>query len=162
MRYKAEYTDRELLAMGRNSFNAAFARRFKKFLRNRGNLMASLMGFGCETDSGWNAVIWHLTEAIEKENPGKDFEIVQVKEKFGGLRYYVSTAPERIFELIDEAERLSYETCEVCGEPGSLDDKWHWYRTLCKKHKRERAAKKKAEEQAKFDELVKSKKEGKS
>ena len=150
-----EYTDKELIGMDGNTFNAALFKRFKKFFRHRGNLMQSLMGFGCETNRGWNAIIWRLTEAIEKEKPGKDFEIVQVKEKFGGLRYYVSTAPSKVFELIDAAERKSYETCEECGEKGSLDERYYWYLTLCRKCKIARRKKKEAEDAKRLKEAVK-------
>ena len=147
------YTDKELLSMDSKTFNTALFRRFKKFFRHRKDLMQSLMGFGCGTHRGWNAIIWRLTEGIEKAKPGKDFEIVQVKEKFGGLRYYVSTASEEIFGLIDAAERLSYKTCEECGDKGSLDQRFGWYLTLCRKCKVARG-KKKAAQEARFEQLV--------
>lgn len=44
---------------------------------------------------------------------------VQVKEKFGSLRYYVanvSNAAARL--LIDTAEKKSQTICQTCGEPG--------------------------------------------
>ncbi len=54
----------------------------------------------------------------------------QVKEKFGGLRFYMTFQNDEIRELISEAETLSYETCEECGNPGEERDV-RWVRTLC-------------------------------
>jgi len=141
-----EYTDKELTAMDRKTFHRAFFKRFKKFLKHAKYPMQSLMCFGCETDRGWNAIIWHLTEAIEKvPTKSKEFEIVQVKEKFGGLRYYVEGGGEGVYELIDEAEKLAWHTCEKCGEPGKLDSRYGWYLTLCKPCMKLRAEEKEAE-----------------
>lgn len=71
----------------------------------------------------------------------------QVKEKFGGLRFYVKFVPqdpekrcgdyEYFYGLIDMAGALSYNTCEVCGNKGEVrTDGWHM--TLCDKHYREK------------------------
>ncbi len=57
----------------------------------------------------------------------------QVKEKFGGLRFYVSGASEKHYNYIDFAESMSIHTCEECGAFGKLYfDGWH--RTLCDVH----------------------------
>lgn len=57
----------------------------------------------------------------------------QVKEKFGGLRFYVNNANDEHYHYIYFAESMSYRTCEECGAPGQT---YHmgWYRTLCDKH----------------------------
>ena len=60
--------------------------------------------------------------------------IMQVKEKFAGLRFYVSGCDDRIGTLIEFAERMSRCTCEKCGAPGELDDGTGWMKTHCKKH----------------------------
>jgi hypothetical protein len=70
--------------------------------------------------------------------------IMQVKEKFGGLRLYISVDeegldPVRYQELADQAqslrrsaEDLSYKTCEWCGKLGSSGtDGGFWTLTLC-------------------------------
>ena len=58
---------------------------------------------------------------------------VQVKEKFGGLRFYVDRATEQHYDFISVAESMSYRTCEECGAPGKrYTDGWH--RTLCDIH----------------------------
>jgi len=58
---------------------------------------------------------------------------VQVKEKFGGLRFYVQAATDKHYNYISFAEGMSYCTCEDCGAPGKLyTDGWHT--TLCDIH----------------------------
>lgn len=62
---------------------------------------------------------------------------MQVKEKFGGLRFYVGGATEKHYRYIDFAEMLSHRTCEECGAPG-ITYTMGWYQTLCEKHADER------------------------
>jgi len=58
---------------------------------------------------------------------------VQVKEKFGGLRFYVQAATDKHYQYISFAESMSYRTCEECGAPGkTYTDGWHT--TLCDIH----------------------------
>jgi hypothetical protein len=58
---------------------------------------------------------------------------VQVKEKFGGLRFYVQAATDKHYNYISFAESMSYRTCEECGAPGkTYTDGWHM--TLCDIH----------------------------
>jgi len=58
---------------------------------------------------------------------------VQVKEKFGGLRFYVQAATDEHYNYISFAESMSYRTCEECGAPGKrYTDGWH--QTLCDIH----------------------------
>lgn len=83
--------------------------------------------------NGWYNLIYKLSKDIQDcidLNGYKQVEAVQVKEKFGGLRYYVDSATEDIWDLIDVAEQDSYTICEVCGKPGKLIG-GGWMRTLC-------------------------------
>ena len=85
--------------------------------------------------SGWLGLVKELIEkAIEA---GWDRQICQVKEKFGGLRFYINSAPEEVHNLIREAEKKSYEICESCGDPGE-PRRGGWITTLCDKHNEER------------------------
>ncbi len=66
---------------------------------------------------------------------GDDYpEVFQVKEKFGGLRFYIDplidTVADQIYEAIDEAEKKSIQTCEICGSPGKQGGHG-WIQTLC-------------------------------
>ena len=55
---------------------------------------------------------------------------MQVKEKFAGLRFYMTYYVEEIEKLIGEAEEKSFKTCEKCGNPGKLRE-GGWLVTLC-------------------------------
>ena len=80
-------------------------------------------------DNGWLKLIKELIEDLIKL--GWDKQVTQVKEKFGGLRFYINEGSDEIFERITEAENKSYEICEVTGESGTLRTDIGWYRTLC-------------------------------
>lgn len=78
---------------------------------------------------GWLELIKELIEDLI--SLGWDKKTCQVKEKFGGLRFYINSGSDEIFNRIIEAERKSYEICEVTGKPGKLRTDIGWYRTLC-------------------------------
>ena len=61
----------------------------------------------------------------------------QVKEKFGGLRFYTNGYTDVINGMISMAESMSYRTCEVCGNPGRSNN-YGWISTLCNTHRLER------------------------
>jgi hypothetical protein len=80
---------------------------------------------------GWSKIVQKLVEDLE--SLGWDGRVLQVKEKFGGLRFYVATTSDAIHGRIAEAEHESYRTCEECGNPGCLRA-GGWLRTLCEDH----------------------------
>ena len=47
-------------------------------------------------------------------------EAVQVKEKYGGLRFYTNYSDSYIDGAISLAESLSLKTCETCGGQGAV------------------------------------------
>jgi hypothetical protein len=57
----------------------------------------------------------------------------QVKEKFGGLRFYTDGQTPEQSAMISFAEALSERTCEECGAPGMLYP-IGWVRALCTHH----------------------------
>jgi len=69
----------------------------------------------------------------------------QVKEKFGGLRFYVDGANKEHHNFIWFAENMSYRTCEECGAPGKLYTQG-WHTTLCEHHAKERGYDEETEE----------------
>ncbi len=97
----------------------------------------SLMSFGFECGDGWFELIYNLSRDITvyciKENI-KMPEVIQVKEKFGSLRFYIQFGDDNISRMIRDAEQLSSKICEVCGENGDTKAINFWYSTLCKKH----------------------------
>ena len=48
-----------------------------------------------------------------------DLRIMQIKEKFGGLRFYIEGEPEesRVDAIINKYERMSERICGICGKP---------------------------------------------
>ena len=64
---------------------------------------------------------------------------IQVKEKFGTLRFYTSEYDEYLDGVIRMAEGMSGVTCEVCGSPGITSGPG-WIRCLCETHREEREA----------------------
>lgn len=60
--------------------------------------------------------------------------VVQVKEKFGGLRFYVQGATDEQYALIRFAESMSYRVCDVCGKRGKPSNDG-WIKTRCKEHR---------------------------
>ena len=57
-------------------------------------------------------------------------KIVQIKEKWAGLRFYYDGGDDYISGAVALAEDMSYKTCEECGNPGTLN-KEGWYRVRC-------------------------------
>ena len=100
-------------------------------------LRECLMAFGMECGDGWYELIFELSKSLEKlilELPEKEREhyyAMQVKEKFGSLRFYVSYGTDEMFTLIDEAETRSESICEVCGKPGIMRKDYGWIYTSC-------------------------------
>lgn len=73
-----------------------------------------------------------LKEDISKEFP--QIEVVQVKEKFGTLRFYTNYGDDYIYGAIEMAESMSAVTCETCGAPGKLFS-YGWWHVACDVHK---------------------------
>jgi predicted RNA-binding Zn-ribbon protein involved in translation (DUF1610 family) len=65
---------------------------------------------------GWYDLVCDLT--MKLIDLGWDKDIHQIKEKFGGLRFYVSyvNITEEMKKTIAAAEQASYAICPVCGE----------------------------------------------
>lgn len=100
--------------------------------------------FGIECGNGWFPVIYKLSADIAKITT--DISVVQIKEKFGELRYYYSW-PETVTEEQNDAIRALVEAaveqcsavCEECGAPAQITDQDRWWVCLCHNHLEERA-----------------------
>lgn len=97
---------------------------------------------GFETHLGWFPLIESLCEKIQGEldklEDNSEFYVVQIKEKFGGLRFYMNKSTDAINELITQAELEADTTCEKCGDPGTIENIGNWVNCFCEKHKQER------------------------
>lgn len=117
---------------------------FEKYLESIGGLenghfpdRPAIVGrYYCNCGDGWLQLIHDLIEELIAA--GWDKQTTQVKEKFGGLRFYINSGSEEIWNIISKYETLSYKTCETCGETGELRNDLGWWRTLCDKHYNEK------------------------
>ena len=110
------------------------------FQYNKGKCDPMLpMAFGFECGDGWYKIIDHCCRMIQYDidhNKKEQVVAVQVKEKFGGLRFYVDGANEKAYDIIRFFESLSYRICEKCGKSDAkTESKEHWIRTRCDKCK---------------------------
>jgi len=78
--------------------------------------------------SGWASFVQPLVDECKE----KGYQITQIKEKFGTLRFY-GAFPDEFYEKIEEAGKKSANTCYKCGKPGKTYF-IHWFLTLCPEH----------------------------
>lgn len=115
--------------------------RYPRLYRGHGmSVRDNLIPFGFGCGDGWFDIIDRLSSQLETEcirlsmREGVPEEALpvasQVKEKFGGLRFYMSHYTEVMDDYIEQAEAEAARTCERCGAPGTLRYNG-WVRTLC-------------------------------
>lgn len=83
-------------------------------------------------------------ERLLKDNPYnhtipeevEQVKVVQIKEKFGGLRFYYDGGDAEIRGMVTMAEAWADKSCETCGAPGERRS-GGWIRTLCDHHEEE-------------------------
>ncbi|MBE3137684.1 MAG: hypothetical protein IMZ43_09905 [Thermoplasmata archaeon] len=88
-----------------------------------------------ECGDGWVGIIDTLCKLIQeyvRDHKAYQVEAVQVKEKYGGLRFYINGGDAYVDGLITFAERLSYMTCEQCGSTEGVTQTKGWVYTLCR------------------------------
>ena len=105
------------------------------------NVMTSANNIG----DGWHQLVRDLEEELNAIDP--EFILQQVKEKFGGLRYYAypHVADPGFQQQINLAEAASFHICEVCGEYGECKSTDRWLKTLCETHRAEDEARHEAQ-----------------
>lgn len=118
-----------------NKLEDAFALRWPAWFKGLNQSpMQSNLAFGFECGDGWRDLLWDLCCDIQNLNPPPDFEVTQVKEKFGGLRFYISGGTCEINDRISRAENASYDVCERCGSRGGVTlNESGWLSTRCAK-----------------------------
>lgn len=82
---------------------------------------------------GWHNIVKDLTFKLHRLDP--HFTLIQVKEKFGSLRYSATTEHSRL-EIVFKAEistatELAKSTCEKCGDSGVHRGNLPWEKVLC-------------------------------
>jgi hypothetical protein len=107
------------------------------------------LNFYFECGDGWADLLVELCQKIQSrlnildKDFAKDIVALQVKEKYGTLRFYLSYYDELIELCVEDAEKKSAHTCEQCGKPGTLRGQV-WLYTACDEHTREADLNKKA------------------
>ena len=82
--------------------------------------------------AGWGDLLDALFETLDfiyQDDCLKHMKIDDVKEKFGGLRFYASCS-DGAQGAIDMAEHMSFKICEVCGKPGRAN-RGGWISVRC-------------------------------
>ena len=92
--------------------------------------------FYFECMNGWFELIdglcYKLQSYIDDFDSVEQVIAGQVKEKFGGLRFYLDQGgDDYIYILIKEAESKSVITCEDCGAPGKVQKLGYWLVCRC-------------------------------
>lgn len=113
---------------------------------------------GFAVGKGWYPILEQLCANIQQHIKWKNREsevvpqviVEQIKEKFGGLRFYYQGGDAEISGMVRMAEAWADVACEECGGIGKRRS-GGWVRTLCDLHEDERNAR--MEEQARKDGL---------
>lgn len=85
-----------------------------------------------DVEDGWFGIVWSLLDKIQVADP--ESVVLQIKEKFGVLRFYVKTSEakhEEVMRLVNEAVDRSAKTCEFTGRPGQRRNVNQWIKTCC-------------------------------
>lgn len=84
---------------------------FLDLYRGKGKSMTeSLICFGFECGDDWFKVIYDFSLNITTyciDNKLNIPEVLQVKEKLGSLRFYIDSGDDTIYDLINEASKLT-------------------------------------------------------
>ena len=145
----------------RRELDEKLCEKYPKIFRDRNAPMTqTAMCWGFECSDGWyniintlcfqiqNHIDWKNSqrEKLLKSNP-HDIDIpdevsqvvaVQVKEKFGTLRFYADGGDDKTDGMIRMAEAMSAVTCETCGSPGEMRGR-SWFYTACDFHSKDAA-----------------------
>jgi hypothetical protein len=99
---------------------------------------------GFAVGTGWYPILEALCANIQshidwREKQGNAIPQVvveQIKEKFGGLRFYYQGGDEQVHGMVRMAEAWAANCCEECCAPGKSRN-GGWIRTLCDQHEAE-------------------------
>lgn len=124
----------------REELELQLVKKYPKIFRNyKGDPTKTCMAWGMTCGNGWYDILDRCCEELSQ------FEGVyaeQVKEKFGGLRFYLNIEAglydnnpdlwKKLHEITGKAEAASFETCEDCGKPNDKRRSFHgWIHGIC-------------------------------
>jgi hypothetical protein len=99
---------------------------------------------GFAVGAGWWPILEALCANIQSHIDWRNREsetvpqvvVEQIKEKFGGLRFYYQGGDEQVHGMVRMAEAWAANCCEECCAPGKSRN-GGWIRTLCDIHEAE-------------------------
>ena len=115
-------------------------KKYKKIFRQKDlPKQQTCMCWGICCGDGWFWLLDMLCGRIQsyidnnKHLKIKQVEAAQVKEKGGGLRFYIDGGDEKIDGCIWLAEYMSFHVCETCGSTKNIrpQAKRGWINTIC-------------------------------
>jgi hypothetical protein len=117
---------------------------FEKKMHEKYPLMFAQPYGGFAVGEGWwpilEALCGNIQSHIDWWNKNRETRPVveqvvvhQIKEKFGGLRFYYEGGDEQISGMVTMAEAWAYHSCETCGKPGKTTSAG-WIRVACEEH----------------------------
>ncbi len=114
------------------------SQRYAKIFVNRNRpVQESAMGWGITCGDGWFDLLDTLCACLQDHtdnNDGPQVVAMQIKEKWGALRFYEEHADEKQLGMIEMAVAFSAHLCEQCGKPGQLLRQARTYLTRCPEH----------------------------
>ncbi len=120
------------------ALDALLCARYPELFADRHQPMAvTAMCWGFTCDDGWFDLIDELSAQLQAAaDTGRIAQPVamQVKQKFGALRFYVRAGNAEIHELARRATEKSLVTCEVCGRWGTTRVSGGLVKTTCAAH----------------------------
>ena len=114
--------------------------RYPRLFRGKGPTIPSVLL------PGWAGLVDALLADVDRmltDAQAQRFQVDQIKEKFGMLRFYWSlrersqASPDESLlwtrgeARVREAAQQSEDVCELCGAPGTLGESRGWYRVRC-------------------------------
>ena len=101
---------------------------------------------GCSVPDQWGFYVSIMLDRfvyLQETRPEyKDLRVIQIKEKFGGLRVYCDGADEYINGHISMTAILCHTTCVTCGSHEDVVNSYetpdgYWLSPRCKLHRQE-------------------------
>lgn len=116
------------------------------FSDRRASMQNTAMCWGFQCGNGWYKIIKEAAAKLEPliidclvKDPVNALyhpRASDIKEKYGTLRFYLSSGTDEMYAIVFAAEKKSTKVCEQCGQPGKMRGR-NWYYVSCKKHVRE-------------------------
>ena len=128
--------------------NKLFEKYPKIFSQKDLSAQETAMCWGVTCGDGWYTLIDTLCGNIKNrvdnfnrfkpEEAWMSCQATQVKEKYGGLRFYTEGGDDEIDGMISMAESMSYHICSECAKPSVPQKGRGWIYTLCSECQAER------------------------